>query len=368
LSAEPVAVRSPTEDSRVVDHAFGSSAPFTVGLEEELLLVRSTDHRLAHEAGAVLPRTKLTEGEADHEAFAAEVELRSPPSETTAGAVAAIAAARAAIRDAGGTPMASGLHPSAELFDVDLVDTPRYERVEREMRGLIRRTPECALHVHVGMPDQDAAAAALTGLREALPVIQGLGANSPFWFGRDSGLASARATLVRSYPGRGVPPALRSWDDYIEALEAIAAGGGPTDYTMVWWDIRLQPRIGTVELRELDVQTDIDAAAGIAALVRGIAMRAAERPVERPAHSHALHWSCWRAVRDGLDSEVHHEGELLPLREAARRLVATVEPSPELEGIERILTDGNGAEKQRAAHAQSGMRGLLRDLVRRTAD
>ena len=113
------------------------------------------------------------------------------------------------------------------------------------MRGLIRRTPECALHVHVGLPSPEAAVAASTGLREALPLIMGLGASSPFWFGLDSGLASARSAM-RGYPGRGAPPPLRTWDDYLEQLDAIAAGGGPTDRTMVWWDVQLQPRLGTV--------------------------------------------------------------------------------------------------------------------------
>ena len=134
------------------------------------------------------------------------------------------------------------------------------------MRGLIKRTPECALHVHVGVPDPEAAVAAMNGLRELLPLLHGLGANSPFWFGADSGMASSRAAVIRAYPGRGIPPVLNSWDDYLEGLDAVQAGGGPTDHTMVWWDARPQPRLGTVELREVDVQTDLDSAAAIAAL------------------------------------------------------------------------------------------------------
>ena len=146
------------------------------------------------------------------------------------------------------------------LFDVELVQSERYGRVERQMRGLIKRTPECALHVHVGLPDTDAAVAAMNGLRELLPLLHGLGANSPFWFGADSGMASSRAAVIRAYPGRGIPPVLDSWDDYLAALDAVRAGGGPTDHTMVWWDARPQPRLGTVELREVDVQSDLESA------------------------------------------------------------------------------------------------------------
>ena len=97
----------------------------------------------------------------------------------------------------------------------------------------------------------------MNGLREALPLLHGLGANSPYWFGMRL-RHGQRPGGGRSGPtrGAGVPPFLRSWDDYLEALEAVRAGGGPTDHTMVWWDARPQPRLGTVELREIDVQSE----------------------------------------------------------------------------------------------------------------
>ena len=195
-------------------------------------------------ADRVVPAMHLPQERADHEAFLAEVEVRSEPRRTAGEAIADIAAGRAAVVAAGGTPMAVGLHPDARFGDVRLVESDRYRRVEGEMRGLIKRTPECALHVHVAMPSPEAAVAGLMGLREALPLIGALGAGSPFWFGLDSGLASARAAIIRAYPGRGLPPRLSGWEDYLEALDAIAAGGGPKDHTMVWWDARLQPRLG----------------------------------------------------------------------------------------------------------------------------
>ena len=132
------------------------------------------------------------------------------------------------------------------------------------MRGLIKRTPECALHVHVGMPDPEAAVRGdATACARRCRCSRRLGANSPFWFGRDSGLASARSAMVRAYPGRGVPPPLRGWDDYLEALDGGRARRRAAPTTrMVWWDVRLQPRLGTVELREIDVQAGLDDAAG----------------------------------------------------------------------------------------------------------
>jgi glutamate---cysteine ligase / carboxylate-amine ligase len=350
------------------EHRFGSGEAFTIGLEEELLLVDPDTLRLAHVADRVVPAMHLSQERADHEAFLAEVEVRSEPRRTASEAIVDIAAGRAAVVGAGGTPMAVGLHPDAHFGDVRLVDSDRYRRVEGEMRGLIKRTPECALHVHVAMPSPDAAVAGLMGLREALPLIGALGAGSPFWFGFDSGLASARAAIIRAYPGRGLPPRLRGWEDYLDALDAIALGGGPKDHTMVWWDARLQPRLGTIELRELDVQTGLEEAAGVAALVHALARRAAEEPLTEHAPAQALHWSSFRAVRDGLDAELLFRGRLQPARAAARELLDELgKEDAALEGVERILRDGGAAARQRAIHAEGGMEALLRHLADETA-
>ena len=357
-------------------HRFGAGEPFSVGLEEELLLVDGDTLALAHAAEEVLPGTGLPRERIDHEAFLAELEVRSEPSASVSAAIGQLAEGRAAAHAAGATLVAAGLHPDARLFDVELVQSERYERVERQMRGLIKRTPECALHVHVGVPDPDAAVAAMNGLRELLPLLHGLGANSPFWFGADSGMASSRAAVIRAYPGRGIPPVLHSWDDYLAALDAVRAGGGPADHTMVWWDARPQPRLGTVELREVDVQTDLDSAAAIAALARAIMRRAVEerRAAGAPgvageaAPEQALHWSSFRAARDGLDAEIYFEGAPQSLRQVATRVVKTLDGADlELEGIERIVRDGNGADRQRAAHERGGMPGLLRYLADVTA-
>jgi glutamate---cysteine ligase / carboxylate-amine ligase len=348
-------------------HRFGSSEPFSIGLEEELLLVNATSHRLAHEAEAILERVTLPRERVDHEAFRAEIEVRSEPCATVGEAIGQLAEGRAAAGAAGATLLAAGLHPDAELFDVRLVSSERYERVERQMQGLIKRTPECALHVHVGVPDPDTAAAVLNGLRAALPLLHGLGANSPFWFGRDSGMASSRSAVIRAYPGRGIPPFLNSWDDYLEAIDAVRAGGGPTDQTLVWWDARPQPRLGTIELREIDVQSDLEHARALAGLTRAIARRAAEAPPTAAVHEQALHWSSFRAARDGLDAEIVHDGRPTPLREVARLIVRELNGEDPLEGIERILAEGNGAARQHAAHERGGMPELLRHLVAETA-
>jgi carboxylate-amine ligase len=303
----------------------------------------------------------------DHEAFLAELEVRSEPCTSVRAAVEQLLDGRTAAGDAGATLMGAGLHPDAALFDVELVESERYERVESQMQGLIKRTPECALHVHVGVPSPDDAVAAMNGLREVLPLLHGLGSNSPFWFGRDSGMASSRAAVIRAYPGRGIPPVLRSWDQYLACLDAVRAGGGPTDHTMVWWDARPQPRLGTVELREIDVQTSLDSAGAIAALTRAIVRRSVEHPPGDTAPEQALHWSSFRAARDGLDAEIYYGGRPVPLRVAAGQVLSELDSDdPELEGVERIVRDGSGADMQRAMYERGGMSGLLRYLAEAT--
>jgi glutamate---cysteine ligase / carboxylate-amine ligase len=352
-----------------VNHKFGASPSFTVGLEEELLLVDGQTLQLAHVADKILPNTGLPSDRLDHEAFLAEVENRSAPAGSVGEAIGQLREGRAAAANAGATLLAAGLHPDARLFDVELVQSERYERVEGQMQGLIKRTPECALHVHVGLPDTDAAVAAMNGIRERLPLLHGLGANSPFWFGSDSGMASSRAAVIRAYPGRGIPPVLRSWDQYLACLNAVRAGGGPTDHTMVWWDARPQPRLGTVELREIDVQTDLESAAAIAALARAIMRRAVEEPIDEPAPEQALHWSTFGAARDGLDAEIYLDGSPRPLREAAETVLERIgaDADPEIDGIRRIVREGNGADRQRAVFRDGGMPALLRYLADGTA-
>ena len=357
-----------------MEHAFGRGAAFALGIEEEHLLVDPETHLPVPEAEQVLARIDAPEELVAHEAYAAEIELRSPPSRDAAEAAGALGRLRAAAREAGATLMAVGLHPAARWGDAPLVDAERYRRVEREVRGLIRRTPECALHVHVGMPDGETAIRCFNGLRRHLPLLAGLAASSPFWFGADSGLASARAAIVRAFPGRGVPRAFRDFEDYAETVEASLRAGGLDDATLLWWDVRPHPRLGTIEVRELDVQASLDDAAAIAALIHALARLEAEGAEAAPPPTEAIAWSSFRAARDGIEAEILHDGALMPLREAARAVMALAAPHARelgadapLEGVERVLREGGAAARHRTLHSSAGMPGLLAALVDETA-
>jgi carboxylate-amine ligase len=350
---------------------FGSD--FTVGVEEELLLVDGRTFSLVPVTDQVLATMRVDPREAGHDAYAAQIELRSTPSPSASEAVAHLGRLRAAAVAAGATLLGSGLHPNARFGDAALVEGRRYEVVADQLRGLLRRTPESALHVHVGLPDEQTAIRVFNALRLRVPLLLGLAANSPYWFGADSGLASARFALCRAYPGRHIPRPLRSPDDLERlATETLAAAGLP-DATFLWWDLRLHPTYGTIELREMDAQASLEHAAALGALVRALAVEAADAPPAPEVPSEALDWSAFRAARDGVSALVLDGETPRPLADVARETVARIRPLAReagdehaLDGVAAILEEG-GAARQRAAFAARGMDGVLRDLVEQTA-
>ncbi|HEY1316209.1 MAG TPA: YbdK family carboxylate-amine ligase [Gaiella sp.] len=350
---------------------FGSE--FTVGIEEELFLVDEATLALAPVTDDVLDAMRVEPQAAGHDAYAAQIELRSPPGPSVADAVEALARLRAAATAAGATLLGAGLHPDGSFGEATLVEGHRYELVADQLRGLLRRTPESALHVHVGLPDERAATRAFNAMRLHVPLLVGLAANSPFWFGTDSGLCSARYVLSRAYPGRCVPRAVRDIEDLEElAGETLTAAGLP-DGTFLWWDLRMHPRHGTLELREMDAQFSLEHAAAIAALVRALVVEAADGPVPLAVPSEALDWASFRAARDGTGAMVLDGDVTRPLadvvREAARRVRPIARDAGDedaLDGIGRVLEE-NGAARQCASFARGGMPELLRSLADETA-
>ena len=211
---------------------------------------------------------------------------------------------------------------------------------------------------------------AYNGLRPYLPLFQALSANSPWWFGVDSGLASARHALVRSYPGRGIPQPLRDFEDWERHLQEVTRAGGLDDYSFVWSDLRVHPRHGTVEVREMDAQSSLEHVGAIAALVRALAREAVDTPPRSHMSSEALAWSSFAAARDGIGASIFWEGEHRCVTELARSTVERVRPIAEdngdeqaLQAVEAILTDGGGAARQRRAYEAGGMPAMLRGLV-----
>ncbi|MEA2157070.1 MAG: glutamate---cysteine ligase / carboxylate-amine ligase, partial [Solirubrobacteraceae bacterium] len=190
------------------------------------------------------------------ETHASAVELRTGVHATVGEAVAELAALRAelvrVLDGLGLAACAAGVHPSAVWHEMQVSSRDRHQQVYGSMRELARREPTFALHVHVGCPSGEAGIAAFNRLRAHLPILLGLSANSPFWQGRDTGLASARTPLFQAFPRVGIPRAFGSYGEYVRAVDLLLDCGAFPEPTYLWWDVRPQPKLGTVELRIMD--------------------------------------------------------------------------------------------------------------------
>jgi carboxylate-amine ligase len=356
-----------------VEHHFGEAPDFALGIEEELLLVDETDFRLANIASDVVGRVSARSGTIMNDLYEALIETSTPVVRSAPEGIEHLAAHREQLRKAGAAFIGGGLHPDAAFGDVVHVPLERYEAIQREMRGLVSRTPTAAVHVHVGMPDAETAITVYNRLRAHLPLLQALAAHSPFWHGRDSGLASSRAIIFRGFPRSTIPPAFADYEDYVELVRWATETAEVADYTYLWWDIRPSPNLGTVEVRAMDGQSRLETIAGLAALIHALAVACADGHAERMPPTEALKESSFRAARDGVDATIWWRGGMRPMREVgaealelARPYARDLDGEDALEEIERILREGGGADRMREAHAAGGMPGLLARLANET--
>lgn len=352
---------------------FGESPPLSLGVEEELLLV---DEALCLLSASELVGERLEGDVAERvstEIFSEQIELKTGVCHGPDDVVRDLRAVRKAVAGAGFRLLGAGLHPSDSRPPV-LVSKPRYDIVREDLGDLLS-APPCGLHVHVGMPDAETAVRIGNAFRIYLPVLQALSANSPFRDSSDSGQASARTGIVRSYPRFQLPRRFLDYEDFLRVAEQLMEAAGIDDYTYIWWDVRPHPRLGTVEVRALDVPTDPDTSSAIAALIQAIAARELDVPTPHRFAREAFEESYFQAASYGLEARILLDGEEPePARRAGSHLLELVRPyarelgsDAALEPIERILREGNGADEQRRIHSDGGMPALLADLARRTA-
>lgn len=354
------------------DHNFGSSPPLSLGVEEELLLVDER-HRLVAESESVLERVSPPVAERiSTEIFTEQIELKTGICHGPDDVLAELGELRRTVAAEGFHMLGAGLHP-ASTGEPTLVSSSRYE-VVREDFGNLLRTPPCGLHVHVGIPEPDTAVRLANAFCRYLPVLQALSANSPFQAGVDSGHASARTSIVRSYPRFQVPREFRDYEDFCRVADQLIAAAGVEDYTYIWWDVRPHPQLGTVEVRAVDVQMDAVGSSALAALVQAIAAKELADPSDAGLSREALEESYFQAASHGLDAEILLDSAAPePARQACRRVLDSVRPyarelgsEAALTEIERILREGNGADEQRRVYREAGMAGLLDHLAKRT--
>jgi glutamate---cysteine ligase / carboxylate-amine ligase len=347
-----------------VEHAFGRSAPFSLGIEEEFQLVSAESYELVPRFDEVAEAAQ--DKRVRQELMTSVLEAATGVHESASSAVAEVREIRALLHEAaaqhGAMLVSAGTHPFSRWEHQEITDKPRYQGVVEKLRWVAERVAIFGLHVHIGMPEPNLAVRVATGLRNLLPEFLALSANSPYWQGRDTGLASTRSQVFDVMPRSGIPPRLTVFSDFERLVERGVRAGFFSDYTYIWWDVRPHPKLGTIELRVCDAQTRVENVAAITALAQSLAATLAEHPV--PVQPRTLiAENKWRAARHGLDAELVdlRRDRPRPARAAVRELVDFAEPASrqlgceaELALVERLLERGCGADEQRRAHAEEG--------------
>ncbi len=353
---------------------------YTVGVEEEVLLLDRGDLSLAQCSEEVL--AALSDGLSAHvslETHAAVIELFTGVHGDVAGAVAELAGLRSRLADElegiGLVAASTGTYPLACPSEVRVCGSRRYRAIAASMRSLARREPTLAMHVHVGVPNAQDAVRLLNGLRAVVPLLVAVSANSPFSQGRDSGFDSARTVIFQGFPRTGPPRWFAGYGDYVDAVDGLIGAGAVPDPSFLWWDVRLQPRLGTVEVRAMDAQTTIPDTAGLLALVRSLARLVLDgETADWWVAPEVLAENRFLAARDGLEARLIDPagGRLVPARALLEELVARcrahADPADalELDRLTRLAMRG-GAARQRALAGEYGLAGLVATLAQRFA-
>jgi glutamate---cysteine ligase / carboxylate-amine ligase len=326
----------------------GHATDYNLGVEEEVMILDpARGHALAPAIDEVLaawPQELLDR--VSSETHASAVELRTGVHATVGGAIAELGELRSVLTDvldglglaAGG----SGTHPSAVWHEMQVSSRERHQHVYGSVRELAHREPTFALHVHVGLPSGEAGITAFNRLRAHVPLLLALSANSPFWQGRDTGLASARTPLFQAFPRVGIPRAFGSYGEYVRAVDLLLDCDAFPDPTYLWWDVRPQPKLGTVEIRIMDAQSTLGATAALVALVQCLVRLELVDGHADAAVVHApevLDENRFLAARDGVEAALVDpvRGRAVSVLESAGELMGACAPHAAALGCEAEL-------------------------------
>jgi len=255
----------------------GAGPSFTVGIEEEYLLVDRDSRDVAIDPPReILARCKAVAGEGlvESELLRSQIEVGTRVCATVAEARADLARLRRLISEVAGdyglAPIAASTHPFAEWHLQRQTHKERYDLLFRDMQSLARRLLICGMHVHIGIEDDELRVELLNRFAGYLPLLLALSTSSPFWQGEDTGLKSWRLTVFDNFPRSGLPEHFESYGDYLNHIDILTRAGVLQDASFIWWDLRISARYPTLETRVADICTYLDDTAGIAALTQSI--------------------------------------------------------------------------------------------------
>jgi glutamate---cysteine ligase / carboxylate-amine ligase len=364
-----------------MEHNFHAPS-FTIGIEEELMIVHAETLELVNAIESLLEGTPA--GEIKPELMESVLEVSTDPCENTAVAAEQLRALRQQVsQTAAGQGLAigaAGTHPFALWEDQRVVARPRYRDLISALRFVARQELIFGVHVHVGVDDPDKAIHVANGMRVHLPMLLALSANSPFWRADATGLLSTRTPIFRAFPRVGIPPRYDNFDDYSRRVKFMIESRTIEDYTYLWYDVRPHPNFGTVEIRVMDAQTRVEHTLALAALVQCLVKELCEhfdagKKLSRYPYE-MLDENKWLAARHGLEGELVDLPKTVrvPTRDLVRRVVKRVRPHAEelgsvedLDGIEDLLEKGNGAARQVVVfEANHDLREVAREIVEAT--
>jgi glutamate---cysteine ligase / carboxylate-amine ligase len=366
----------------MLKHEF-TGPPFTIGVEEELMIIDPDGFDLAQRIEDVLDAVpESLAGQVKPELMQSVLEVATEPCPDVRAAGEQLAVLRNAVAEIGdrlGLLIgASGTHPFAFWEDQAIVEMDRYQELVSELGYVARQELIFGTHVHVAITGPNKAIYVADGIRRYIPVLLGLSSNSPFWRGEATGMMSTRTPVFRAFPRVGVPPHYGSWEIYSRRVELMMESGAIDDYTYLWWDVRPHPNLGTVETRVFDQQTRLEHTLALTALTAALAHRLSalfdrEEPmVEYPTE--LIDDNKVRAAIHGIEGRLmdFREGKQEPARAVVSRMrdelvehAQELGCEDELGGVEDLIANGTGARRPLRMFESNGD---VRELVRETAD
>jgi glutamate---cysteine ligase / carboxylate-amine ligase len=372
----------------VLEHSFGKGDPYTLGVEEEYMLLDGETFDLVQHIDTVLAAIvgHELESQIKPELMQSVLEIATPVCRTASDADRELRKLRAYVtsvaHEKGLRVGSAGTHPFSLFERQRITARDRYRALVDQMQYVARRELIFGMHVHVAVDDPDKAIKVVNGLLDQLAPLLALSANSPFWRGEPTGLASSRQMVFSAFPRSGPPPRFRDYAEYAEVVGQLEKTGCIADYTHIWWDVRLHPRLGTVEIRICDAVTRVEEAVAIAAYCQALVKLYCERyekGLEIPSYHRILtNENKWLAGRYGLEAPVMDlatgRRNRVSLAQLVRRTLRDLDgharelgSERELEGIGQILARGNGADRQlRVFNANRDIVEVAREIAEAT--
>jgi carboxylate-amine ligase len=374
------------EGGSVLEHRFGVGDPYTMGVEEEYMLLDAETFDLVQHVDTVLSAVSEDEFVARlaPELMQSVLEISTPVCHDAGDVDRELRKLRTYVtglaREQGLRVGSAGTHPFSLFERQRITARDRYRALVDQLQYVARRELIFGMHVHVAIDDPEKAVKLLGPLLVHAAELLALSANSPFWRGEVTGLASTRQMVFAAFPRSGPPPRFESYAEYAEVVGQLEKTGCIADYTHIWWDIRPHPKWGTVEVRIMDAVTRVEEAVSLAAYVQALVKYYSEKydaGSELPSfHRMLTTENKWLVGRYGVEAPVMDlltgRRNRVPVAQLVRRTLREIEPHArelgsdrELEGVREIVSRGNGADRQRRVYNANRD---LAEVVREIAD